>query len=79
MWGCPNIGHAATHSPEERALQRAWLFFKTRTALERRPKPSRGCTQQHEYKMHLGYQPWKNEDFIRPWKERPCGQNMIEF
>ena len=48
-------------------------------ALERRPKPSRGCTQQHKYKMHLGYQPWKNEGFIRPWKERPCGQNMIEF
>ena len=48
-------------------------------ALERRPKPSRGCTQQRKYKMHLDYQPWKNESFIRPWKERPCGQNMTEF
>ena len=24
--------------------------------------------------MHLDYPPWKNEDFIRPWKKRPCGQ-----
>ena len=38
-------------------------------ALERRPKPSRGCTQQRKYKMHLDYQPWKMKASFVPGKK----------